>query len=154
MDLVTQRDGMKISGLRDKIINTDMEGRVFDERWSALPLVLKAQLFLFLPVYVVHLFLSGTRESLAENMATEDLKSSDEILLQDESFEKLDNLLLDERDQQLITTLQKLYDSHRQDKKLVGIVYGALHMRNAIGFLLGGLKYKVAGAEWVTVFDL
>lgn len=154
MDLVTQRDGMKVSGFRDKIINSDMKGREFDERWSSLPLGLRAQLFLFVPIYVVNLFLFGTRESLAENIALEDLPSSDEILLQDESFEKLDTLLVDERDRQLITNLKKLHDSQRQDKKIVGVVYGAMHMRNAIRFLLGGLKYKVAKAEWVTVFDL
>jgi len=54
----------------------------------------------------------------------------------------------------LITHLQKLYDSHRQDKKIVGVVYGARHMRNIIRFLLGRLNYRVAKAEWVTVFDL
>src|SRR5215470_12011800 len=138
MDLVTQRDGMKISGFRDKIINSDMKGSEFDERWSSLPLGLRAQLFLFLPIYVVNLFLFGTRESLAENIALEDLPSSDEILLQDESFEELDMLLLDERDRQLITNLKKLHDSRGQDKKIVGVVYGAMHMRNAIRFLLGG----------------
>src|SRR5262245_20150859 len=154
LDFVTQRDGMKISGLRDKIINADMEGRAFDERWSALPLGLRAQLFLLVPFWVGYLFLFGTRERLAEKMAIEDLPSSDEILFRDESFEKLDALLLDERDRRLITHIQKLYDSHRQDKKIVGVVYGARHMRNIIRFLLGRLNYRVAKAEWVTVFDL
>jgi len=154
MDLVTQRDGMKISALRDKIINSDMEGRAFDERWSALPLGLRAQLFLLVPFWVVYLFFFGTRAVIAEPMAFEDLPSPDEILGQDESFEKLDTLLLDERDRWLITHLQKLSDSHRQDKKIVGVVYGARHMRNIIRFLLGRLNYRVAKAEWVTVFDL
>ncbi len=154
LDFVTQRDGMNLSGFRDKIINSDIERRAFDERWSALPLGLKAQLFLFLPVWVVYLFLFGTRESLAENMATEDLPSSDEILLWDESLEKLDTMLLDERDQQLIIHLKNLYNSHKHDKKTVGVVYGAMHMRNAVRFLLGGLNYRVAGSEWITVFDL
>src|SRR5215470_18576523 len=80
MDLVTQRDGMKISGFRDKIINSDMEARAFDERWSALPLGLRAQLFLLVPFWVGYLFLFGTRERIAEKMAIEDLPSSDEIL--------------------------------------------------------------------------
>ena len=154
LDFVTQRDGMKISGLRDKIINADMDGRAFDERWSALPLGLRAQLFLLVPFWVGYLFLFGTRERLAKKMAIEDLPSSDEILFRDESFEKLDTLLLDERDRWLITHLQKLYDSHRQDKKIVGVVYGARHMRNIVRFLLGRLNYRVAKAEWVTVFDL
>jgi hypothetical protein len=154
MDLVTQRDGMKISALRDKIINSDMEGRAFDERWSALPLGLMAQLFLLVPFWVVYLFLFGTRAVISERMAIEDLPSPDEILAQDESFEKLDTLLLDERDRWLITHLQKLYDSRQQDRKIVGVVYGARHMRNIVRFLLGRLNYRVAKAEWVTVFDL
>ena len=154
MDLVTQQEGMKISGLREKIINPDMEGRVFDEHWSALPFSLKAQLFFFIPVYVVYLFLFGTRETLADNMALEDLPSSDEILFQDESFEKLDSLLIDKRDQRLIDSIGKLHDSHRHNKKTVGIVYGARHMRNVVNFLLLKLNYRVAKAEWVTVFDL
>jgi len=154
MDLVTQRDGMKISALRDKIVNSDMEGRAFDERWSALPLELRAQLFLLVPFWVVYLFFFGTRATLAERLSIEDLPSSDEILFRDESFEKLDTLLLDERDRWLITHLQKLNDSHRQGKKIVGVVYGAKHMRNIIRFLLGRLNYRVAKAEWVTVFDL
>jgi hypothetical protein len=154
MDLVTQQDGMNVSGLRDKIFNSDIEGRAFDERWSVLPFGLKAQLFLFLPIYIANLFLFGTRETLAENMAFEDLPSSDEILLQDESFEEFDTLLIDERDRWLITHLKKLHNSKQQDKKIVGVVYGARHMRKAIRFLLGELNYKVSKAEWVTVFDL
>jgi len=154
MDLVTQQEAMKVSRFREKIINSDMEGSAFDERWSSLPLSLKAQLFLFIPIYVVYLFLFGTRETLAENIALEDLPSSDEILLQDESFEKLDALLVDERDRKLIDSIEKLHDASRQDKKVVGVVYGAMHIRNAISFLLHKLNYRVAKAEWVTVFDL
>jgi hypothetical protein len=154
MDLVTQQEGMKVSLFREKIVNPDMEGRAFDERWSALPFGLKAQLFFFIPIYVVYLFLFGTRETLAQNIAVEDLPSSDEILLQEESFEKLDVLLIDERDRRLIDSIGKLHDSNRNNKKTVGIVYGAMHMRNVISFLLRKLNYRVAKAEWVTVFDL
>ncbi len=154
MDLVTQQEGMKVSGFREKIINTDMEGRAFDERWSSLPLILKAQIFFLMPVYVVYLFLFGTREMIAENIALEDLPSSEEILFQDANFEKLDTLLIDERDRKLIDSIGKLHDEVLRDKKTVGVVYGAMHMRNVTGFLLRKLNYRVAKAEWVTVFDL
>ena len=80
MDLVTQREGLRVASFREKMVNPDMAGREFDERWSSLPLGLKAQLFFFIPIYVVYLFLFGTRELLAENIALEDLPSSDEIL--------------------------------------------------------------------------
>lgn len=154
MDLVTQHEGMNVSGFRERIVNTDMEGPAFDAHWSALPLSLRAQLFFFIPIYVVYLLLFGTRETLADNIALEDLPSSDEILFQDESFEKLDSLLIDERDRRLMDSIGKLHSSYGQDKKIVGVVYGAMHMRNITNFLLRKLKYRVTKAEWVTVFDL
>ena len=154
MDLVTQQEGLEVSRFREKILNPDMAGRAFDERWASLPLVLKAQLLFFIPVYVVYLFLLGTRETLAEDIAVEDLPSSKEILFEDENFEKLDTLLVDERDRNLIDSIGKLHDSDQRDKKIVGVVYGATHMRNVSSFLLARLNYRIVKAEWVTVFDL
>lgn len=154
IDLVTQQEGMNLSGFREKIVNADMTMAAFDERWSSLPLALKGQLFLFIPLYVVYLIFFGTRETIAENIALEDLPASDEILLSDESFEQLDTLLIDERDRTLIANLKKLHDSRQQDRKIVGVVFGAKHMRNVIRFLLDELNYSVTRAEWVTVFEL
>jgi hypothetical protein len=154
MDLVTQREGMKVASFREKIVNTDIEGRAFDEGWSSLPLTLKAQIFFLMPVYVIYLFLFGTRETIAENIALEDLPSSQEILFQDDNFDKLDGLLLDERDRRLIRKIESLHQTNGKDKKIVGIVYGAVHMRNVTSFLLQRLNYRIARAEWVTVFDL
>ncbi|MCA1602881.1 MAG: hypothetical protein LC776_15030 [Acidobacteria bacterium] len=154
MDLVTQQEGMKVSSFREKIINTDIEGRAFDEQWSSLPLVLKAQIFLLMPVYVIYLFLFGTRDTIAENIAVEDLPSSNQVLFQDDDFDKLDALLIDERDRRLIRNIESLHEANRDDKKTVGIVYGAMHMRSVTNFLLHKLRYRIAKAEWVTIFDL
>jgi hypothetical protein len=154
MELVTQQEGLIMSRFREKILNPDMEGREFDERWSSLPLSVRVPLLFLIPIYVVYLFLVGTRGTLAEHIAVEDLPSSEEILFQDESFEKLDTLLVDERDRKLIGSIWKLHDSGRLDKQTVGVVYGAMHMRNVTSFLLDRLNYRVAKAEWVTVFDL
>lgn len=153
MDLVTQ-EGMKVSSFRDKLLNADMEARAFDDQWSSLPLALKVQIFLLMPVYVIYLFLFGTRETIAENIAVEDLPSSNEVLFQDDDFDKLDALLIDERDRRLILNIVGLHEANGQDKKTVGIVFGAVHMRNVTSFLLHTLKYRIAKAEWVTVFDL
>ncbi len=154
MDLVTQQEGMKVLHLREKIVNADMEGRAFDERWSSLPPILKAQMFFLMPAYVVYLFLFGTKETIAENIALEDLPSSEEILFQDDNFEKLDALLIDERDRELIHKIEDLYHAKRKDKQTVGVIYGAMHMRSVTSFLLRKLKYRVVKAEWITVFDL
>ena len=154
MDLVTQQEGMRVASFRGKLMNADMEGHAFDEQWSSLPLALKAQIFFLVPVYIIYLFLFGTRETIAENIAVDDLPSSNEVLLQDDDFDKLDALLIDERDRRLIRNIASLHEANGQDKKTVGIVYGAYHMRNISSFLLHKLKYRIAKAEWVTVFDL
>ncbi|MCM3873532.1 MAG: hypothetical protein ND895_22845 [Pyrinomonadaceae bacterium] len=154
MDLITQHEGMKVDGFREKILNADMEASAFDERWSSLPIVLRAQLFIIIPVYVVYLFLFGTRETLAKHLALEDLPSAEEILLEDESFEQLDSLLVDERDRKLIEHIAKLNDERSEETLKVGIVYGAFHMRGVMAFLMQKLNYRVTKAEWVKVFDL
>lgn len=152
MDLVTQQDAMKGGAFRTKITNADMAGNAFDTRWSTLPLWLRVQLFLILPVYVIYLLLFGTRQTIAENIALEDLPFQDEILLQDERFANLDSLLIDERDRMLLGNIKRVYESG--GTKTVGVIYGARHMRNAVDFLLRNLNYHVAKAEWVTAFDL
>lgn len=154
MDLVTQQEGMKVSDFREKTVNTDVEGCVFDKGWSSIPLSLKVQIFFFMPFYVIYLFLFGTRETIAENIALEDLPSSEEILFQDDDLDKLDTLLIDERDQRLIGKIESLHQTNGKDEKTVAIVYGARHMRNVVNFLLQKLNYRIAKAEWITVFDL
>jgi pheromone shutdown protein TraB len=154
MDLVTQQEGLNLSPFREKILNPDMGRRAFDQRWTSLPLSLRAQLFLLIPMWVAYLFFFGTRETIADQIALEDLPSSDEILIQDDSLDKLGTLLVDERDQKLIHSIERLHGSTRLNKQTAGVVYGAMHMRNIMNYLLGDLKYRVARAEWVTVFEL
>ena len=153
MELVTQRDGMRVESFRAKILNSDIDGAAFDERWSSLPLSLRVQLLVLVPVFVVYLFLFGTKETLAENIAIDDLPSSDEILLEYEDFEPLDSLLIDERDRILIEHVARLEDQQDGARK-IGILYGARHMRSTIRFLMQKLNYRIDKAEWVKVFDL
>jgi hypothetical protein len=154
MDLVTQREGLNTKSLRDRILRVDMTGRAFDERWSALPWKLRMQLYFFLPVFVAYMFLRGTRAMLAEHLALEDLPSREEVLEADESFAPLDALVIDERDRQLVRSLEEIYLAKQQTGKKVGVLYGARHMRCAADYLLHTLNYRVAKAEWVTVFYL
>ncbi len=154
MDLVTQSEGIRLSTFREKILNTDIAGNIFDEHWSTLPFTLRAQIFIVVPLFVVYLFLFGTRNRIAENIAVQDLPSRDDILLENEKYEKLDNLLMEKRDLKLLQNIEKLHREARQEKLIVGVVYGARHMRNAISFLSTKLDYRIAKAEWVKVFDL
>jgi hypothetical protein len=152
MDLVTQQDALNAAAFRAKLTNADMAGNIFDARWSSLPLSLRVQLFFLLPVYIMYLLLFGTRQTLAQNIALEDLPSQEEILFDDDHFADLDALLIDERDRMLLANIKRVYESG--GSKTIGVIYGARHMRNAVDFLLQNLNYHVAKAEWVTVFEL
>jgi hypothetical protein len=151
MDLVTQQDGMKVDEFRAKVLNADIDGPAFDERWASLPVLLRAQLLIIVPIFVVYLFLFGTRETLADNIALEDLPSSEEIISEDEDFHAL---IIDERDQRLLEHIVKLEAQQTGESQLVAIVFGARHMRSTVRFLMQKLNYRVAKAEWVKVFDL
>jgi hypothetical protein len=153
MDLVTQHDGMRVETFRAKIMNTDIDGAAFDERWSSLPISLRLQFIVLVPICVVYLFLFGTRETLADYVALDDLPSREEILSDNENFEAFDSLIINERDRILIEHVTKLEDEQNGAKQ-IGIVYGARHMRNTMRFLMQELDYRVAKAEWVKVFDL
>ena len=153
MELVTQQDGMRVETFRAKILNADMDGNAFNERWSSLPISLRVQLLALIPVFVVYLFLFGTRETLAEHIALDDLPSREEILSDDENVEAFDSFIVDERDRVLIEHVVNL--EHQQNEpKQIGILYGARHMRNLMNFLMQELNYHVAKAEWVKIFDL
>ena len=153
MDLVTQQDGMRIECLHEKILRADIDSAAFDERWSRLPISLRAQLLVLVPIFVVYLFLFGTRETLAENIALDDLPSPEEILSDNEDSEPLESLIIDERDRILIEHIARLEDQ-QHEAKLIGIVYGAGHMRSTMRFLMQKLNYRIAKSEWVKVFDL
>ena len=154
MDLITQHEGIRLDEFRNKIQNADMEGDVFDERWSTLPLKVRLQLFLLVPVFIVYLFLFGTRQMLADNLVVEDLPSSEEDLSEDESFSKYESLVVDERDRKLIEHITNVNNERSQTPQRIGIVYGAFHMRCVMAFLMQKLKYRVVKADWVKVFDL
>lgn len=154
LELVVQRDAIDLKAFGSKIVSTDMEGGAFETRWSALPIRLRLRLFLLVPIQVVYLFLFANRETIAEQIALEDLPTNEEVLeASDEEWEKLDELLVDERDRILIDHLRQL-DQNPEESRRIGVLYGARHMRNVIAFLMSQLKYRVAKAEWVTIFDL
>lgn len=153
MELVTQHDGMRLDSFRGKILNTDIDGAAFDERWSSLPISLRLQFVVLVPIVVVYLFLFGTRETLANYIALDDLPSREEILSDDENSEAFDSLIVNERDRVLIEHVAKLEEQQNEPRQ-IGIVYGARHMRNMMRFLMQELNYRVAKAEWVKVFDL
>lgn len=153
LGLVTQ-SALKLTEFGGKVVNADMSAHEFETGWSHLPLATKILLSLAMPFYVIYLYLFATRNLIAGHLALDDLPSRDEILQQGNEWEKVDDLIVDRRDRKLIRALEKFYAEGVGKKKLVGIVYGAMHMRAVSDFLLGKLGYSVVDAQWITVFNL
>jgi hypothetical protein len=154
IDLVTQEEALLLKGLKGKIVNADMRGDAFDKGWSGLPLPLRAFRLAAGPVLASYLLLFGTRETIAEHMALDDLPSRDEVLNQDEYFDKVDDLIVDERDKVVLSHITRLDEAASTQKQLVAVLFGAMHMRAVSALLLHRLGYRIVQSEWISVFEL
>jgi hypothetical protein len=154
IDLVTQEEALLLKGLKGKIVNADMKGDAFDKAWSGLPLPLRGFRLAAGPVLASYLLLFGTREMIAERMGIDDLPSRDEVLSEDEYFDKLDDLIVDERDKVLLSHIASLDQAASRQKQLVAVLFGAKHMRAVSALLLHRLGYRILQSEWITVLEL
>src|SRR5207249_1145298 len=101
------------------------------------------------------LWLYGTRAYLARQMDLDDLPSRREILAAGGDFDPVDEAIINRRDARLLEHLQQAYQDQTPDApRVIGVVWGARHMRAVTRLLMGKLKYRVATAEWITVFTL
>jgi len=65
---------------------------------------------------------------------------------------KFDRALLDERDAKFCAAVEAVL-RERKVPAVVGIIYGAGHMRSVTDLLMGKYGFRVAHAEWLSVFD-
>ena len=82
----------------------------------------------------------------------EDLPTRDGELAADGRFDKLAELLLDDRDALLVRALEAIHEQRSQEPISVAVVYGAAHMPAVARALAARYGYRLVGAEWVTVF--
>jgi len=136
------------------VVCPDMSGAEFEDGYRRLPLRERAVLATLIPAITAGMRLFGTRRYVARHLATEDLLSEAEEAALD-TLPGLDDLVMRRRDRLLVRTLTEYHHAHtaRTGPFVIGIVYGAEHMR-AASEALTGLGYHAADAEWVTVFPL
>ena len=139
---------------RDKVVNADMSGGDFDTGWGRIPLKERLLLSSIIPVFALYLRLFGTKEMLARRLNLEDLPSREEELRVGEGLDNFYDLIVDQRDAVLLRRVNGLAEEPDAGQRRVAVVYGARHMRSITKLLLGALHYRVASAEWRTVFPL
>lgn len=151
INLLVQDKALSVSRFKDKVIKSDLDGHLFDERWSNLSLSLRAEFLIMMPIAILYLFFFGNREKLAKYMLGKGSASTNEG--RDEEMERFARLMGGDRNQALSQHIKGLYESRKREQIKVGIPYGAKHMSRVEKYLERRLGYRVAKREWVTVFD-
>ena len=116
-----------------------------------MPVLHRLLLWLLAPLFAIGLLLFGTRRMLGRHLAVDDLPTVEQERAR-ESFERLDKLVIDERDALLAAALVSIHDERSSEPVSVGVVHGAGHMPGAAAALLARCGYRARSAEWLTAF--
>ncbi|MBI3965186.1 MAG: hypothetical protein HY329_06090 [Chloroflexi bacterium] len=149
LGLVSQHS-LNLRQFRDRLVHADMNAEEFGSGWSKLPPSEKFLVAVLVPVFVVIMFVCGTKELLGDYLEVEDLPSRRDIFLKGDALE---DLIVDQRDAVLIRRIEAFHAEHGASDKKAAILYGAAHMPAVVRFLKGRLKYHVTKSEWLTVFE-
>jgi hypothetical protein len=152
LGLITQRDASLLKGLRARLVHTDLGPGEFHERWSAIPWFYRIMVLVGAPLYGIYLFLTATRESIGRRLSTDDVSSAAREYEDAESAPGLNEAIVTSRDRRLTERIESLV-SPSSKAGVVGIIYGAGHMRSVTDTLMGRHRFRVSRSEWITVFD-
>lgn len=141
---------MSLDGLKAEIHHADVASKDFSEQWSKLPAFQRFIIPLLAPAYGLYLRFFGTRESIGDRLGLDLHDHGDAILDDNEAFEQIDALILDWRDNHLIGIVDDYIKQDDKEKRTIGIVFGARHMRAVIHHLKRE-QYNVTASEWISV---
>jgi hypothetical protein len=152
--LVTQ--SMDLSSPDVETLSPDINADQFNAGWRRLPVLFRALVLVLVPLFGVWLTLVGPRRAFTKSLAFDDLpsrKEIEEMAALTGALEKLDDLIMKDRDASLLACLDDIHGLRCAEPIDVGIVYGAHHMRAVVVHLSGRYHYWAADAEWMTVLD-
>lgn len=152
LGLVAQHD-MTLDHVRDRLVLADIAGADFDEGWKGLSLFNRIVFPVGAPLFGLYLRFFGTRRFMARHINSQMLESRAD-LLKDADEQAIDDIVLDQRDQHLITVIDAQISELVDTQKTIGIIYGASHMRTVVRHLVRNHGCRTLEGEWITVFDL
>ena len=153
LGLVNQGDAIHKSLLKAKLVHADLKKEEATLAWEKLHLKAKFEYQLWDPIRFLVRYRNMNRYDLVKLFMH---GYEEKELAYRPYYEEgdLDNLILDQRDQKLVSTMKTcLVDTKDQDK-WIGVMYGAAHMKAAGRYLLDQAGYQVAHAEFIKVFNL
>jgi hypothetical protein len=150
LGLVVQANSLLFSGLQERLIHADVAQIEFNDNWARVPWRFRLAVLVLGPLYGAYLYLTSSRESLGIKMKTEDIPSSDDVL-SGGTLPGFEDAILSSRDRKLVATIESLI-AESTPPAVVGIVYGAAHMKAVTAVLMEKYQYRIDGSEWFTVF--
>ena len=137
-----------------RVIHADLTGEEFAREWSAVPLWMRAAIYVLAPLIGLHRRWFSSRSKLADSMRCEDQPTIAELLAMTPESGALTQAILHSRDERLLTRLRTELDSDMHGPRTIAVVYGAAHMRAVVRELTTKRGFFVAGAAWRTVLSL
>jgi pheromone shutdown protein TraB len=130
-----------------------MTGAELDSRWRrTVPPLHRLLVYAVVPLFAAGMLVFGTRRILGRYLAVDDLPTREQELARD-SFERMEKVIVDDRDALLADALTGLHQQHAAESIKVAVVYGAGHMPAIAAMLVARLNYHARTAECLTVFD-
>ncbi len=134
-----------------RIVHADLTAEEFAAEWKAVPLWLRALIYLVAPVIGLRRRWFSTRGNLAKDMRCEDQPSLAELLAITPETGALTQAILHARDERLLERLRTELDAGLLQPTAIAVVFGAAHMRAVVRELTTQRDFRVTGAEWRTV---
>ena len=149
--LVEQRHALQLRGLGVPLENVDATAAQFGRSWQKAPQYIRLLLLVGAPLFGLWLAISGSRSFIARHMEVNDVPDPDDAFMPD-AVAAIYAAVVHDRDRLLCTAIAREAAMTPDRTKTIAVLWGAGHMPAVVHLVLGPLGYRVAIAEWVTVF--
>ncbi len=147
------QDNINFDRLGVPVLYPDMTDAEFAAGFRAIPARQRAIALVAAPLAGLGRLAYGSRRSIARHLTLDDTDWHERRA----ATGPLDDLLVlmvDKRDELLLTALDAVHDTCSRDPITVAVVYGAMHVPAVLRGLRALHGYSVRSAEWLTVFEL
>jgi hypothetical protein len=151
LNLVVQNAALPLKGVAPRLVCADVSPGEFQENWARIPWYIRLSLSIAAPIFGAYQYLTASRESIGRHIGTEDIQSREDLHLR-ETTPELHRALLDRRDAKLSAAIEAILVDP-DTPAAAGVIYGAAHMPAVTDLLISKHGYRVAHAEWLTVFE-
>ena len=154
LGLVTQNESLDLRDIGGEMTHTDYDSETGEEYWNELRFIEKLKLTFVIPFQLFRFHQGITREILAKQFMT----SREEAYLaygpiEDEEGSSR-NFIMNKREQIIYKNIRKRMESESSIDKIIGIIYGAGHMKSISRYLIDNFNYVPRNGKFMRVFDL